>query len=273
MVVGNDRTTAPLPEGQRLRMKRRILPIVLFYVLLLAVWQTVYAARVVPRYALPSPVMVAQKLWELGADGILWPSIRATLVRMVFGFALSAVIGLVFGFLMGMNDIVNRALRSLFLGLQTLPSVAWVPISLLIFGLRDQGIYFVIVMSSMAAIAIATADGIAHIPPLFLRAAQTLGTPRRAMWYRVVLPAALPGIVTGIKLGWTLGWHGAVSAELIKSSIGLGFLLHMGRELNDAAQVIGIMLVMIFVGLLVDRLVFGRIEHRIRKQWGLISES
>ena len=253
-------------------MKRK-LKILLFYVLLLAIWQAVFDLGVAPKYMLPSPLIVLSRLRELAADGFLWPSIRTTLLRMWIGFGLSAVIGLVFGLMMGMNRTIAEALRSLFLGLQTLPSAAWVPISLLIFGLKDTGIYFVIVMSSMAAVAIATADGIGHIPPPYLRAAQTLGTPRREMWYRVIMPAALPSIVTGIKLGWTMGWHGAVSAELIKSSIGLGFLLHMGRELNDVAQVIGIMLMTIVIGLLVDRLVFGRIEHRIRRQWGLIHSS
>jgi len=250
-------------------MKKK-LAVILFYAGLLAAWQVVFDAGILPKYAWPSLVMVAEKLWELVTDGILWPSMKATLLRMVLGFGISAVIGLTFGLFMGMNSIVYQALRSLFLGLQTLPSVAWVPISLLIFGLKDQGIYFVIIMSSMSAIAIASADGICNIPPLYLRAAQTLGTPPRAMWYRVILPAALPSIITGIKLGWTLGWHGAVAAELIKSSIGLGFLLHMGRELNDVSQVIGIMLVTIVIGLLIDRFVFGKIEHRIRKQWGLI---
>lgn len=204
---------------------------------------------------------------------MLWPSTKATLARMGIGYGMSIAIGLFFGILMSMSELISQALRSLFLGILTLPSAAWVPISLLIFGLRDQGIYFVIIMSSMAAVAISTADGIAHIPPIYLRAAQTLGTPRRSMWYYVTLPAALPNIITGLKLGWTLGWHGAVSAELIKSSIGLGFLLHMGRELNDVAQVLGIMLVTIALGLLVDRLIFGRIERRVRRQWGLLSES
>ena len=143
------------------------------------------------------------------------------------------------------------------------------PISLLLFGLSDRGIYFVIIMSSVAAIAIATSSGILNIPPLFLRVARTLGTPAYAMPYRVIIPAALPSIVTGIKLGWTLGWHGAVSAELIKSSVGLGYLLYMGRELNDAAQVVGIMLLTIFFGLVLDRFLFGVIEKRIRIRWGL----
>ncbi len=92
------------------------------------------------------------------------------------------------------------------------------------------------------------------------------------MYHRVIMPAALPGIVTGLKLGWTLGWHGAVSAELIKSSVGLGYLLYMGRELNDAAQVIGIMIVTIIFGLILDRFLFGSIEGRIRRRWGLTGE-
>jgi NitT/TauT family transport system permease protein len=128
-------------------------------------------------------------------------------------------------------------------------------------------------MSAGPAIAIATADGILNIPPIFLRAARTLGTPAIMMPLRVILPAALPSIVTGIKLGWTLGWHGAVSAELIKSTVGLGYLLYMGRELNDAPQVVAIMVITILFGLLLDRFLFGIFEHRIRRRWGLTKEA
>ncbi len=240
-----------------------------FYVLLLGAWQLLFSLKLIPDYLFPSPLAVAKRLWELGADGSLWPSIKATLVRMAVGFSVSAGAGLVIGVVMGMSRIVNRCLKSLFLGLQTLPTAAWVPISLLIFGLSDWGIYFVIIMSSVAAVAIATSDRILHIPPMYLRAALTLGTPGYAMPFRVILPAALPGIVTGIKLGWTLGWHGAVSAELIKSTVGLGYLLYMGRELNDAAQVLGIMVLTILFGLLLDRFLFGQIEQRIRVRRGL----
>ena len=172
-----------------------------------------------------------------------------------------------------MSPVVNSCLKSLFLGLQTLPTVAWVPFSLLLFGLSNHGIYFVIIMSSMPAIAIAISDGILHIPTIYLRAARTLGTPTYAMPVRVILPASLPSIVTGLKLGWTLAWHGGVSAELIKSTIGLGFLLNMGRELNDAAQVIGIMVVTILLGLLLDRFFFGLIQKRILVRWGLAQKA
>jgi len=243
-----------------------------FYLLLLLLWQLLASLRVAPDYLFPSPYQVGRRLVEMAQDNLLWPSIAATLLRMVIGFAMSASIGLFIGIGMGTSWVINKSLKSLFLGLQTLPTAAWVPVSLLVFGLSDRGIFFVIIMSSMPAIAIATSDGILNIPPMYLRAARTLGTPPWAMCGRVIIPAALPNIVTGLKLGWTLGWHGAVSAELIKSSVGLGFLLQMGRELNDAAQVIGIMLLTIIFGLLLDRFLFGRIETKIRRRWGLTGE-
>jgi NitT/TauT family transport system permease protein len=243
--------------------------LVVFLALLVAVWQAAYSARLLPGYAFPSPLAVGRRLVELARDGSLGASAKASLVRMVLGFSLSAALGLAIGVSMGVSHLAGRLLKSLFLGVQTLPSVAWVPIALLLFGLSDAAIYFVIVMSSTAAMAIATADGIANTPPGYVRAARTLGVSGVAMGYRVVLPAALPQVVAGIKLGWTLGWHGVVSAELLKSSIGLGFLLYMGRELNDAAQVVGIMIVTVGIGLLVDRFVFGWVERSIRTRWGL----
>lgn len=252
--------------------RRSTLLVTVFYLSLLGLWQFLASIHIAPDYLFPSPVQVAQRLWQLWQDHMLLPSIGATLQRMVTGFAISACIGLTIGVAMGTNAIVNKALKSLFLGLQTLPTAAWAPVSLLIFGLSNSGIYFVVVMSSMSAVAIATSDGILNIPPIYLRAARTLGTPPWAMYGRVIIPAALPGIVTGIKLGWTLGWHGAISAELIKSTVGLGFLLYMGRELNDAAQIIGIMLLTIVFGLLLDQFVFGWIERKIRRRWGLTAE-
>jgi NitT/TauT family transport system permease protein len=243
--------------------------VLIFYLLIVAGWQALYWAGQLPDYLFPSPEDVVKRLWELTTENYLWPSVKATFQRMGAGFSIAASLGLLVGLLMGVSRVVNSCLRSLFLGLQTLPTAAWVPVSLLIFGLRERGIYFVIIMSSAPAVAIATSDGIQQIPRIFLRAARTLGTPGYAMPARVILPAALPNIVTGIKLGWTLAWHGGVSAELIKSSIGLGYLLQMGRELNDAAQVIGVMMLTVLFGLLLDRFFFGLIQKRILLRWGL----
>jgi NitT/TauT family transport system permease protein len=259
------RTTAPTVNTSKYY-------VIGFYLLLLIIWQLIFVFRFVPDYLFPSPVQVARRLWELATDGFLWPSVKATIFRMIAGYAIALAIGLGIGLVMGISVIASRCMKSLFLGLQTLPTAAWVPMSLLLFGLSDKGIYFVIIMSALPAVAIATSDGILQIPPIILRAARTLGTPRYAMPFRVVFPAALPGIVTGVKLGWTLGWHGAVSAELIKSSVGLGYLLYMGRELNDAPQVVGVMLITILFGLLLDRFLFGLFENTLRKRRGLLKE-
>ena len=253
--------------------KRMRFYVIGFYLLLFGSWQAVISLHWAPDYLFPSPYQVFKRLYELITEGFMLPSIKATLIRMAIGYSIAAAIGLVLGLVMGMSAIAHACLKSLFLGLQTLPTAAWAPLSLLIFGLKDQGIYFVIVMSAAPAIAIATADGILNIPPIYLRAARTLGTPGIMMPFRIIIPAALPAIVTGIKLGWTLGWHGAVSAELIKSVVGLGFLLNAGRELNDAAQVFAIMIVTILFGLLLDRFLFGIFENRIRKRWGLTKEA
>jgi len=266
------RRAAATSEGGVSSKRRMRAYVVGFYLLIFGVWQAVISLHWAPDYLFPSPYQVFKRLYELITEGFMLPSIQATLVRMGIGYSIAAAIGLTVGLFMGMSVIAHACMKSLFLGLQTLPTAAWAPLSLLIFGLKDQGIYFVIVMSAAPAIAIATADGILNIPPIYLRAAKTLGTPRFMMPFRIVIPAALPAIVTGIKLGWTLGWHGAVSAELIKSVVGLGFLLNMGRELNDAAQVFAIMIVTILFGLLLDRFLFGIFEHRIRKRWGLAKE-
>ena len=257
-------------KAQRRGITRYVLG---FYLLIIVVWQGLFWAQIIPDYLFPSPLQVGERLWELARDNYLWPSVRATFKRMLIGFGIAATIGLLTGLCMGTSRIVNGCLRSLFLGLQTLPTAAWVPVSLLIYGLSDHGIYFVIIMSSAPAVAIATSDGIQQIPRIYLRVARTLGTPAYAMPTRVILPASLPSIITGIKLGWTLAWHGGVSAELIKSTIGLGFLLQMGRELNDAAQVIGIMVLTIIFGLLLDRFVFGLIQKRILVRWGLAQKA
>src|SRR5215212_6547491 len=132
------------------RTDRAAIYVPLFYLLLFGLWQAVFSLRFVPDYVFPSPLQVGNRLYQLATEGLLWPSIRATLLRMVMGFSVAAVIGLLIGIMMGMSRVVNNCLKSLFLGLQTLPTAAWVPISLLIFGLSDNGIYFVIIMSSVA---------------------------------------------------------------------------------------------------------------------------
>ncbi len=162
-----------------------------FYLLLLGSWQAFFSARLIPDYLFPSPIQVGQRLWELADENYLWPSLRATFQRMGIGFGISATLGLLIGLLMGMSLVVNSCLKSLFLGLQTLPTAAWVPVSLLIFGLSENGIYFVIIMSAMPAIAIAISDSFTCGPraPSAPLATRCLSVS----YFRPPCPASSPG--------------------------------------------------------------------------------
>jgi NitT/TauT family transport system permease protein len=165
---------------------------------------------------------------------------------------------------------LKETLGMLVMGLQALPSICWLPLALLWFGLNPEAILFVVVMGSVLAIAQATEDGVRNTPPIYLRAASNLGARGWQLYPYVVLPAALPSIITGMKLGWSFAWRSLLAGELLYALPGLGNLLLMGRELNDMAQVMAVMLVIILLGLVTDQLVFGSLERRVRDRWGLL---
>jgi NitT/TauT family transport system permease protein len=165
---------------------------------------------------------------------------------------------------------VNAALRPAVLGLQALPSICWLPLAILWFGLSEKAILFVVVMGSLLAIAIATEDAVAGVDPVLLRAAGTLGIRRLRFVWGVLLPAALPGVLTGLKLGWSFAWRALMAGELLFVAGGLGQLLQAGRELLDAAQVMGVMVVIVAIGMTVDRVLFRILELRVRRRWGLL---
>ena len=125
-------------------------------------------------------------------------------------------------------------------------------------------------MGALLSIVVATDDGIRNIPSVYVRAAHTMGIRGIDLYIRVVFPAALPSIVTGMKLGWSFAWRSLMAGELIFVSLGLGQLLQTGRELNDMAQVIAVMIMIVMVGLFFDQLIFAPLERRVRRQWGLV---
>ena len=188
---------------------------------------------------------------------------------ILLGYGLSLVIGIPLGLLLGRVRPVQDTLGSIILGLQALPSICWLPLALLWFGLSEKAILFVVVMGAVLSVTLSTADGVHNTPPLYLRAARTMGASGLMLYRGVILPSALPAIISGMKLGWSFAWRSLMAGELLYVSLGLGQLLTMGRELNDMAQVIAVMLVIIAMGLLVDRAVFAPVERRVRERWGL----
>jgi len=190
--------------------------------------------------------------------------------RIAIGYGISIVIGILLGLLIGRVRIFEETLGSLISGLQTLPTICWLPLALLWFGLNDWSIMFLVIMGAVLSITIATDAGVKNVPLLYMRAAKTMGARGWKLYLEVIIPAALPYIITGMKQGWSFAWRSLMAGELLIVCVGLGHLLMVGRELNDMSQVIAVMIVIIIIGILVDRLFFVKVERRIRERWGLV---
>jgi len=242
----------------------------IFFAALIAVWQTLAWSGWWAEYIFPSPLGVAQTLARGFQNGTFVVGIATSMQRLLIGFGISAIIGILSGLAIGRSKVLDETIGSLVLGLQTLPSICWLPLALLWFGLSETAMLFVVVMGALLAITTATEAGVKNTPPLYLRAARNLGARGWKLYALVIFPAALPEIITGMKLGWSFAWRSLMAAELLYVSLGLGHLLMMGRELNDMSQVVAVMLVIIAIGLVVDRVIFAPIETRVRERWGLI---
>jgi NitT/TauT family transport system permease protein len=198
-------------------------------------------------------------------------AIGVSVVRLVAGFLISILLGALLGLLMWRKRALDEFLGPLFLGLQTLPSVCWVPLAVLILGLNERSVLFVVVMGSFFAIAIALRDGLRTIPPIYQRAGAMLGTSGWKMYRYVLLPASLPALASSLRQGFSFAWRSLMGAELILAvqNHGLGFLLQMGRDFADIAQVVAVMAVMVIIGMTADRTLFGVLERRIHRRFGL----
>jgi NitT/TauT family transport system permease protein len=205
----------------------------------------------------------------MARDGRLWDALVRSMSRLSQGYGISVFIGVPLGMVMGRVALVRRCLRPLVVGLQALPSICWLPLALLWFGLTETSIIFVVVLGSVLAICIAVEDGVMGVDPMLLRVSSTYGIRGARFYGGVLLPAALPGIVTGLKLGWSFAWRALMAGELLYVSGGLGQLLTMGRELMEIPQVMAVMVCIIAVGTLIDRVIFQTMESRIRRRWGL----
>jgi NitT/TauT family transport system permease protein len=250
---------------------RRVLFATLFFVVLLATWEFIFRARIWSPVLVPSPVDVGKYLKAAAADGTLGKATLITMRRLLTGYFIGIIAGLPLGLLTARWNIARDTIGTMALGLQTLPSVCWVPLALLWFGQTEAAMLFVVVMGTLWSVVIATETGVRNVPPIYRRAALTMGSRRLHIWLRVILPAALPFIVSGMKQGWAFAWRSLMAAEIfvtILTGFGLGQLLHYGRELSAMDQVIAIMLVIVVIGLLADKIFFSPFERFLHRRWG-----
>lgn len=245
---------------------------ILVFAAFLGIWQWITASGLVSPILLSSPLETAAYIVDGLRDGI-WPTaLGVTLSRLVVGYVIGLGLGLFSGFLLYKSPVARNTLGLAALGLQTLPSVCWTPLAILWFGQTEAAMYFVVVMGSMWSMAIATEHAIRSVPSIYAKAARVMGSSGCHTWRTVIFPAALPQIVVGAKQGWAFAWRSLMAAEIyvtIITRMGLGQLLHFGRELNAMEQVIGVMILIVVVGLLIDRLLFSPTEKYLRKTRGI----
>ncbi len=239
-----------------------------FFALLIAIWQVAASLELWNEVIFPHPKEVADAVVLGMRDGTLPLAIQASMQRLCMGYGISLLIGIPLGLLLGRKRLLDDTVGSLAVGLQALPSICWLPMAVLWFGLSETAMQFVIIMGSLMSITLSVRDGVKTIPTLYLRAASILGaTGWRFYWY-VLLPASLPAIITGAKLGWSFAWRSLMAAELLYVTSGIGSTLMMGRELHDMALVVAAMILIITIGLLTDRLIFRFVESLIHRRWG-----
>ena len=242
---------------------------IVFYIAIILVWQAIDSADIWPDNIFPSPIEVGEDLIYGMSDGSLFYGIGTSMWRLIVGLAIAICGGMILGIFMARVETVNLTIGSLVLGLQSIPSVAWVPLAILWFGLTDAGIIFVTAIGAIFAVTINVYTGVKNIDPSYIEAARNMGAKGSQLITTVLIPAAFPYMITGFKQGWAFAWRGVIGAELLFSFLGLGFLLNVGRQLNDVSQVIAMMLVIMGIGILIDGFVFKRLEDKVMSRWGL----
>ena len=265
--------SAPRPRrALSQRVWRGLWPRLSAVAIALAAWQLVALSGWRPDYLLPGPAPVLRRLGLDLTQPIFYGAVVNTLQRALWGYALAIVLGSAVGVLVARNRVVRSAVGSLITGLQSMPSIAWFPLAILLFGLSEGAIGFVVLLGAAPAIANGLIAGVDTIPRSLLRVGRVLGARRFKKYRFVVLPAALPGFVGGLKQGWAFAWRSLMAGELlviIGTQPSIGARLQFARELSDAPALLSMMLVILAIGIGIDGLLFGTLEAFVRRRWGL----
>jgi len=239
----------------------------------LGLWQLIVGLGWYEPYQLAPPSEVFPLLWEDIADGDTGAALAITAQRMAMGYFLALLIGVIIGAAVARSKILRSAIGSMITGLQTMPSVAWFPLAILLFGITEKAILFVVVLGAAPSIANGLIAGIDTVPPIYTRAGRVLGARGLALWRHVMLPAALPSFLGGMKQGWAFAWRSLMAGELlviIPGHSGLGARLEFYRQLSNGAGLLSVMVVILVIGILVDALFFGAADRAVRRRWGLL---
>ncbi|GIF10772.1 ABC transporter permease [Actinoplanes teichomyceticus] len=254
-----------------LRLWRSAWPKLLAVVIVLAAWELAYLSEWKPAYVFPSPFEVFPQLGDLVTTADFWDGVRLTMTRAVTGFALAVAIGTVIGAAVSRFAPLRAAIGSLITGLQTMPSIMWFPLAILLFQLGEQAIMFVVVIGAAPSVANGLISGIDYVPRTWLRVGQVMGMTGLSRYRHLILPASLPSFVSGLKQGWAFSWRSLMAGELlviVPGTVSIGVRMQNARDLADTPLVISYILVVLVIGILIDQL-FNLADNALRRRWGL----
>ncbi|ALC90880.1 ABC transporter permease [Bacillus sp. FJAT-18017] len=241
----------------------------IFFTLLIAGWQAAVRIFDISPALMPAPTDVLKALSGGIADKTLLYDISASFRRLAIGLVISIILGVSLGILLAKNKTADETLGSLVLALQSVPSIVWLPIAIMWFGLNETSVIFIVILGATLVITINMRMGIKNVPPLYIRAAQTMGSKGFDLFLKVILPASIPYAVTGIRLGWAFGWRGLMAGEILSTGPGLGYTLKYASDFGNMSMVIAIMIIIGVIGTIVDILFFQRVERNVIRRWGL----
>ena len=253
------------------RIWRSAWPKLLAIAIVVIAWQLVVLAEWKPEYVLPGPATVFTDLGTLVQTGDFWDGVRLTMVRAVTGFALAVLIGTVIGAAVSRFAPLRAAIGSLITGLQTMPSIMWFPLAILLFQISESAIMFVVVIGAAPSVANGLISGIDYVPRSWLRVGQVLGMSGLSRYRHLILPASLPSFISGLKQGWAFSWRSLMAGELlviVPGALSIGVRMQQSRDLNEASLVICYIIVVLVIGILIDVL-FNAADNALRKRWGL----
>ena len=265
---------SPRPRATwHLRVWSSLWPKLVAVALALGLWQVVVWSGWKPDYVLPAPGTVFQRLAQDLGNLNFDLGVVTTLRRALFGYAIAVAIGSVLGIVVARIAVLRKGIGSAILGLQSMPSIAWFPFAILLFGLNETAIFFVVILGAAPAIAGGLLSGVDHVQPLLVRVGRVMGARGLNLYRYVILPAALPSFVGGLKQGWAFAWRSLMAGEIIGivgHQFGIGQQIQFARDFSDAEQLLAIMIVIFVIGVAVDSL-FGALDKAIRLRWGLLA--
>ncbi|MDQ0160219.1 ABC transporter permease [Alkalibacillus salilacus] len=243
----------------------------LFIIVILGLWEGIHLANFYPDYIVPSPITVFDTLINGFIQGDLLTALGASFKHLIIGLSLSILIGTLLGVILGKSKQADETAGMYLIALQSIPSIVWVPLAILLFGFGELAVIFVVVVGGTFVMALNVRSAIHSVPPQFLRAARTMDARGFELFYRVEIPASIPYFIQGVRLAWAFSWRALMAGEFLSNGPGLGYSLSFAQDYARMDQVIGIIIIIGVIGAVVDQLVFSKLERNVMKRWGLLN--